>query len=41
MNEKEIQMKDIYEKLTEQNQNMLLLLARGMEVAQQNQKQVS
>lgn len=32
------QMSNVYNKLSEQNKDMLLLLAKGMEVAQNQQK---
>ena len=37
MDEKEI--KEVYENLTEENKNILNMVAKGMEVAQENQKE--
>lgn len=35
MNEKEKELKEVTSKLTEQNQEILLMLAQGMKIAQQ------
>lgn len=39
MEEKEEQLKDLYEKLTEANKEVLNLLASGMKIAQETEKE--
>lgn len=39
MEEKEEQLKELYDNLTEENKEVLNLLAKGMQIAQENRKE--